>query len=45
MTLAFKETNSKLPDVSDNYAEGRVDDEILKLRLSRVFETDLWSRY
>ena len=40
MTLAFKETNSKLPDVSDNYAEGRVDDEILKLKLDRDFDPE-----
>ena len=40
VTLAFKDTNSKLPDVSDNYAEGRVDDEILKLKLDRDFDPE-----
>ena len=45
MTLAFKDSNSKLPGVSDDYAEGRVDDEILKQKLNRDIDPEIWSRY
>ena len=51
MTLAFEDANSKLLDVvsvADVDAEESVDDSlvvILKLRFSRDFKPEIWSRY